>query len=471
MLAANDGVYWSSGSNFTSLSLTTDNEFGASFASWDGGSNSLVYIARGGGYQATKWDGTTATNLTASGAAAWQNDLTNPNGTHCPKAEHITSHVDRLWVAGTTEGASSYPNRLRFSHPLFPESWREDDYIDIPAGGSKITAIVPFGGHLIVFKERSVWAVYGYSEDTFQLVELSRNFGSMNGNCVAIAENGIYFYSNPEGVFFFDGRSFRDVFQQIRPLGIGSEINETASDAISMGYANGRAYLSLPSGEDVVDFADYDETGLEYDSSIRKYDGGVRATRSTNCFVYDPSIGRGAWTVYKTYDGFGLTTPTDFLDDNGNVKHVAAHPYQPYVLSIDVRENEYYDRVTSDSAQNLFESYYVTSWQDAQNVSARKFWRRPDLVMRKSEYDSVVDVTVYHDWDDTTEVKSFSVSQSGFISGASWQSWLPPDFGAEHHKTDSLGVARSVKLKFSGDTGPWALYSLTYKFNPRKIQA
>jgi hypothetical protein len=34
MLAANDGIYYSSGGNFTSLSLATSNEFGASFSSW-----------------------------------------------------------------------------------------------------------------------------------------------------------------------------------------------------------------------------------------------------------------------------------------------------------------------------------------------------------------------------------------------------------------------------------------------------
>jgi hypothetical protein len=64
MLASNDGVYHSTGGNFTSLSLTTNNEFGASFAPWDTVSTSLLYVARGAGYQMTKWNGTTTTNLT-----------------------------------------------------------------------------------------------------------------------------------------------------------------------------------------------------------------------------------------------------------------------------------------------------------------------------------------------------------------------------------------------------------------------
>lgn len=474
MLATNDGVYHSTGGNFTSLSKTTNNEFGASFSSWDREDDSFLYIARGAGYQVTRWNGTTTTDLTASGGVAgvteWQNDLTSPTGTHAPKSEHIASHADRLWVAGTTEGSSTFPNRIRFSHPLFPESWRQDDYIDVAGGGSKITAIVPFGGHLLVFKNRSVWAVYGYSEDTFQLVELSSRLGAITPNAVALADNGVYFFSNPDGMFFYDGRGFTDIFKNLRPLGIGSEINETASNAITVGWANRRVYLSLPSGDDTVATATYDDSTLDYDNSARKFDGQTQATRATTSFVYDPEVGRGAWTVYKTADDFALMTPIDFTDNSGNVFHLAIHPYQPYVLSIDRRENGSTDNITGTSVG--FDSYYVTGWQDAGNVSARKFWRRPEFVLRQETNGTSIDVQVYHDWRNVA-VKTFSISQSAFdVQSQSWQTWLDPDWGATHSKADSLGVARSVQLKLVGDAGtPWAVYGLTYKFNPRKIQA
>jgi hypothetical protein len=79
----------------------------------------------------SKWTGTTCTNLTASGGAYLAGRFTSPSGTHAPKAEFVATHVDRLWVANTTENGSSFPNRVRFSHPLFPESWRSLDFIDI----------------------------------------------------------------------------------------------------------------------------------------------------------------------------------------------------------------------------------------------------------------------------------------------------------------------------------------------------
>ena len=475
MLAANNGVYHSSGGDFTSLSLTTNNEFGASFSNWDREDDSVLYISRGAGYVVSKWDGSTVTSLTASGGAAgiteWQNNLTSPTGTHAPKSEHIATHANRLWVAGTTEGTGTYPNRVRFSHPLFPESWRQDDYIDIVGGGNKIVAIVPFGGHLIVFKQHSVWAIYGYSEDTFQVVELSNRLGAMSPRAVAVGDRNIYFFSNPDGLFAYNGTGIADLFTNIRPLSIGSEINESAVTAVTVGWCNRRVYLSLPSGDDTVDVSTYDTSSLTYDFETRKYDGQIRATKPTINFVYDESVGKGAWTAYKTADDFGLMTPMDFNDSSGNTYHVALHPYQPYMLSIDVRENGSQDNITGTPAG--FESYYVTGWQDADNVSARKFWRRPEFVMRQETDGTSLSVGVYHDWRAREVVKSFTITQTGEdIGSQSWQSWLDPDFGATHSKADSLGVARSVQLKLSGNqTDGWAVYSLTYKFNPRKIQA
>ena len=474
MLASNNGVYHSTGGNFTSLSLTTSNEFGAGFSNWDREDDSVLYIARGATYVTSKWDGSSVTSLTASGGAAgvteWQNDLTSPSGTHAPKAEHIANHADRLWVAGTTEGSSTYPNRIRFSHALFPESWREDDFIDIVGGGSKIVAMVSFGGHLVVFKKNSMWAVYGYSEDTFQVVELSNRLGAMSSRAVAVGDRNIYFFSNPDGLFAYNGNSITDLFENIRPLSIGSEINESAVNAVTVGWSNRRVYLSLPSGNDTVNVSTYDTSALTYDFETRKYDGQIRATTPTINFVYDEGVGKGAWTAYKTSDNFGLITPIDFNDGNGATYHVALHPYQPYMLTIDVRENGNRDNITGTSS--AFESYYMTSWQDGKNVSAKKFWRRPEFVLRQETDGTSLDVEVYHDWNQSDTVKSFSIVQTGLdVSVETWQSWLDPDWGASHVKSDSLGNSRAVQLKIKGNgTDGWGLYALTYKYNPRKVR-
>lgn len=450
--------------------ITSNATFGSGFATWDQETSSVLYVTNGHGFDGSKISGVTVTTLTASGTGEWQEDLTNPNGTHIPRAQLIVNHVERLWVADTIEDGDPYPNRLRFSHPLFPESWRSDDYIDIVAGGPKINAIVPFGGSLFVFKDRAIFAVYGFNEESFQVVDISRNLGAATTNCVVAAPNGIYFYSNPDGVFFFDGTEIKDVFANLRPLIIESEINEGALNGISMGWANGRLYLSMPSGDDAVNILTYDSVVEDYDEAERKYDGFVKANYPTKMFVFDPAMGKkGAWTAYRTSDGFGLISPIDFLKNDGQIEHYAVHPYEPYILSIDKRENGSTDNITG--SEENFDSYFVTNWQDAKSVSSKKFWRRPEIVFRTDTEPYTVRVDVYHDWDSYNPIKNFYLSSAEANDDGEWTSWGPPEFGANHVYADTLGLARSVKMKISATNGdPWAVYSIVYKFNPRKMK-
>jgi len=104
LLSANNVVYYSTASNFTSMSVTTTAPFGASFASWSASNQSLVYIATG--TTSYKWNGSSTTALTASGPGQFQNDYSAPTGTHMPTSRFVSSHVDRLWCAYTTEGES-----------------------------------------------------------------------------------------------------------------------------------------------------------------------------------------------------------------------------------------------------------------------------------------------------------------------------------------------------------------------------
>ena len=450
------------------LSITHNATYGASFSTWDDGATNKVYIACGHGYAGRKIVGTTVTSLTSSGTGAWQNDLTNPNGTHMPRGQLVASHNERLWVANTYENSIEYPNRVRFSHPLFPESWREDDYVDVVAGGPRITGLVPFGGFLLVFKEKAVYALYGFNEETFQLVDISRSVGAVAPNCVVSTERGVYFFSNPEGVFMFDGKELKDVFSNVRPLLIDSEISEQAVQGMSMGYANRRLYLSLPAGDDVVDILSYDSSVEAYDDDERKYNGATQAALPTRTFVYDESVGRGAWTAYQTADGFGLVNPVDFLTQDSKIVHVAAHPYQPYLVSIDVRDNGSADNITGTNV--AFESYWTTKWQDAKNVGAKKFWRRPEFIFRREVDLATVRVDVYQDWDSFVSIKNFTLTPpEADPSVGNWDSWGEPEFGASHLFADSLGLARSVKLKISAtSTSPWAVYSIVYRYNPRK---
>jgi hypothetical protein len=430
---------------------------GPSFAAWNSGTSAVLYCALGQGTsQMVKWNGSTTTALTASGTSAWQESFSSPNGTHMPRADFAATHVDRLWVASTYENGAGYSNRVRFSHPNFPESWRSADYIDIVEGGSGITALVPFAGALLVFKKHSVHAIYGYDTDTFQVVTLTSAIGATNSNCVVATERGLYMLSWPDGLFMYDGNGFVDMFAKLRPMVTLGTVNAAAADKFAVGAVNGRVWLSLPTGT----------------STVVNYN-----------YVFDPTI--QAWTRYT----FGSETRamarvTDFVTSNGTRYYLGLHPSNGYVDQLD--RYDLATDTTSGVAAN-FDSYYVTRWQDAGVVSARKMWRRPDLIVKQPTVDTNLTVRVYHDWEEAS-VKRVSIVLigAGAQNALMWRAvatepdaydgwgqapWGANAAGAQFNKAKTLGLARSVQLKISGEGGkPWGVNSISYKYIPRRVR-
>ena len=469
MISANDKVFWTANGTISSSIADTDNPYGASFAPWSVGASSFVYMACGHGEQAAKWSGTAATLLTSSGTGQWQDSYASPTGTHMPRANLAATHIDRMWVADTYENATAYPNRIRWSHPAVAESWRESDYIDVVGGGSSITALVPFGDQLLIFKKRAVFALLGYDEETFQLVPLSMEIGAQNPQCVAKSEQGVFFFSWPDGLFVFNGTGFTDLFVPLRPLLRTGEITETATDGVFVSWLDRRVWLSMPIGVDPIEEETYDQSTVTYDSSTTKYGGRVRALSATTTFVWDSTVREGgAWTRYVTGDGYGLTHGVDFVQSDGQRIPVMLHPYRPALLKT-CQEGTCQDRILGTSY--AFEAYYVTKWQDAQNSSSRKFWRRPEMVVRQTGFNTVINVDVYHDWNRSDEDRSFSVQLDARDIQGGYNSWVQPDLGSDLAKGNNLGLANSVQLKISSQgTGPWGINAISFKYNPRRVR-
>ena len=469
MIGANDNVYWTANGTVSASIATTNNPFGASFAPWAVGANSFVYIACGHGNQAYKWSGTTATALTASGTGAWQDSYASPTGTHMPKANLAATHIDRMWVADTYEDSTAYPNRIRWSHPAVAESWRESDYIDVVGGGSGITALVPFGDQLLIFKKRAVYALLGYDEDTFQLVPLSTEIGAHNPQCVAKSEQGVFFFSWPDGLFVFNGTGFTDLFVSLRPLLQTGEITETSVSGVHVSWVDRRVFVSMPLGIDPATIETYDDAGITYNDPTYKYGGNPRATTATASFVWDPTIREGgSWTKYVTGDGYGFGPATDFVQSNGERVPVAAHVYQPALLKID-QEGIHTDTIRG--TEYTFDAYYYTKWQDAESTSAKKFWRRPEMVVRQLGHDTTIDVEVYHNWNRSAYDRTFSIQLDARDIQGGFNSWVSPDLGADLAKGNNLGLANSVQLKISSDgADPWGINAISFKFNPRRVR-
>lgn len=478
MIASNSNIYYTEDGGISGTIGQSSNQYGAMFAPWTVGPDSRLYIARGHAYNGFRWNGYSTTSLTASGGVAgsteWQNSYASPTGTHMPKANLCTTHIDRLWVADTNEGSSTYPNRVRWSHPSVAESWRQEDYIDVVGGGSGITAIVPFGDQLLIFKKRAVFALLGYDEETFQLVPLTNEIGAVTPQSVAVSEQGVFFFSWPDGLFVYNGQGFTDLFTVLRPLIQAGEITEKSIDGVFVSWVDRKLMISMPLGDDPISVETYEGEiiifgeSIPYDSVEVKYGGAERSTKPTATFVWDSTIGQnGAWTKYVTGDGYGIACATNFVQPNGERVPVAAHPNQPVLLQLNI-EAEYRD--TINGTIHNFTSYYTTKWQDGGNINSRKFWRRPEMVVRQLGEDTTLNVDVYHDWDRTAADRTYQVTLDGETIQGGYESWGRPDLGADLVKGYNLGLCNSVQLKISASGIPWGINAITYKFNPRRVR-
>lgn len=445
--AITGGVFYSTGSNFSDLSIPVDSAHGPSFAAW----GDTLYIVTGG-FAPQKWNGTTKTALTPSGPT-WQNSYANPTlaGGFMPAAKHAVTHAGKIFVAGTREDNVEFPNRIRWSHPNNPENWAEQDRIDINDGGSEIRAIVVYGGHLVVFKPEGVFAVFGYDSDTFQVVEISRTVGIPTPHAVVSTERGVYFFSYPGGLMLYNGQRVVDLFEPIRPAIVNNDINSAAIDEVYVNYINRRVWVSVP----------YSETD--------------NPTYPTSVFVYDPSVSeRGAWLMFSTADGRGVAGGCTFIQKDGTTKHIAAHPTSPNVLEVDVYANAFDNISGTDS---YFVNRYRTRWLDAGSYSQKKMFRRPDVVVKQAEIASQLNMDIYADYEESVKTKSYSITVpligSGMIWGISrWgeAKWGAANLGSQIVTGRSIGLAKSIQVEFSGTAGvKWGLNSFTLKYNPRRV--
>ena len=451
--SVNGDVFWSTdGSSYASLSIPVTDSFGASFASW----GEDLYVATGSGSVAYKWDGTTTTALTASGPT-FQNSYTAPTlpAVYFPKSKHTVTHAGKVFVAATNENGIEYPNRIRWSHPNLPGNWAANDYIDINTGSVGITAIAVFSGHLVVFKSDAVFAVFGYDSDTFQVVEVSRAVGAVNPGAVATTEYGVFFYSHPDGLMLYNGEGIADLFQPLRPAIVNGFINAAATNAINVNYINRRVWVSVP----------YSET--------------TTSTTPTVSFVFDNTVNKsGAWLMFSTYDGCGLSAGLTFVQTNGTVKHIVAHPTQPYTLTVDNYGNAY-DNVTG--VDNQFTSRYRTRWFDAGSYAQNKMFRRPSLVVKQTPSASSLELVIYGNYEEAEngEMKQYTVSIPAAGGTMLWgyalwgsATWGAANPGSQVVNGRSIGLAKSIQIEFVGSPAQnWGVNSFTLKYNPRKVKA
>lgn len=426
-------------------------DLGPSMVWWGG----PLYVASGNTENVYRVHGNTAETLTVAGSSGWQNDYADPGVSLCwPKAFHAATHAGYMFVAHTVEGDDvEHPFRVRWSHPNNPTAWAENDYIDIVEGASPILALISFSDHLLIFKENSVWALYGYDSESWQVVNVTRDVGVVHKNAVAASPQGVFFLSWHKGVFFYSRDGIVEVSEQLRPM---FDVRGYSASHVWMCWMANRLWVSLP-----------------WDPDDPTLDDG-----SLSVFVFDPSI--GAWVRHTTGDGAGIGPFASAMF--GGDQHSLACARSGAWLMLLERDGAASDRYGTTTSG--FSSHFTTRWLTGDWPTLRKSWRRPDVVFKERSAAYRLRCAVYRDYDEVASVRAFNIAVGGGAEGGFWRAaedsddawggggvWGKAGAGSRIGRASNLGLARSVQVKFEGEPGAdWGIDAVVFKFVPRRFR-
>lgn len=160
-----------------------------------------------------RYDGTVVTPL----GLAWSEDIAAPTVGNMPAGRYIAWMNERMWVGNiASPDGLGLRNRLHFSHLGHPEAWRSEDYITI-GGADEITGLCALRDMLVVFKRDSTWAIQGYGEDSFRVIQVSGEIGCV-GQWHRNTDFGVVWWDKHLGVCQFNGRGVENLFEPLLPF-------------------------------------------------------------------------------------------------------------------------------------------------------------------------------------------------------------------------------------------------------------
>lgn len=465
------------GQNFVDMGITANAvPHLADFAQW----GDTVYMATGRADAAAKVVGLPAAAnlpvaLTKLGTGTYNDNYTTPTGGKFPACDLAEAHGGYMFAAGIIENGVTYPNRLRWSHPDQPEDWATQDYIDVLQGGSRITALKSFRDHLLIFKVDSVWALYGYDKDSWQLIKVSLSIGTPGIQAVTKSDSAVYFYSASarNGIYAYQGQ---DPVLISEPIKRAMDAIVTDND-VWLGWQNKRLLCSIP------------------------YDPDPEFNSHGSIMVFDPEIGGGAWVRYKPALGtiacvversdVGTELPMLVTCGCTGYAGIMRGMAAPAIAG---------DVFKPGSATVGFRNYYRTSWKHAGWPELQKSWLRPRIIARKPPGAVTVRLNTYWNYDSDTSQRShvFAVTPAGGVfwralgaadplgGGFDWgdgHKWggggaigdviVRPTAPAAASRGSSLGWARAVMLELLPEDYTkalaWAVDAIVLKYNARRF--
>jgi hypothetical protein len=299
----------------------------------------------GSGY--TTAPAVTITNANQSHAVAYVS-LTPPS-----QPIFLTTHTQRLFCASAN--TTNYPDTLFFSDILDGESWDPAGSVRVGGDGDPITGLYSwFGNKLLVFKERSIWAVDANpQEDPADWVVslISGNVGCISHRSIAAVGADVMFLARDgvRSLAQIQAGTQTDVGLPISaPIGdIMSQIDRSKYQYCDAVYWNNRYMLAVPKNLDQVQNSNYDILLENGNNLAAENDNNLVTNILHNNTVYVYHLLAKAWL--GEWDNWQVTDfiPTSFsnmgqiLMFSGAISNVENAPGQIYIFNDYIPETRF----------------------------------------------------------------------------------------------------------------------------------
>lgn len=384
-----------------------------------------------------------------------------------PIAQYVEHWNNFAWVGNTVEGGTAQKNRIRFSNANLPTQWNDLDYIDIGKGegGDYITGIVGHNDRLVIFKSNSMYALFGFDADTFQLVPISETVGSYPLSSPVSTPYGVFFWHDRKGVYLYNGDTTVWLFDKLQPAIDDGRI--AFGKAPQLAWANNKLYVSV------------------------QYNNPDTNTIEQRMFVYDPTS--NAWVLWDV----DVSVLHAHQPPNAEaVLYGACVDTTGRVVSIDGSDfpGDRYTYTGGNYVTTNIPSYFRTAWIKTKNPIVRKRWGQIRVILA-TEQTVDLDVDVYHDYDPAVERKQYTTRVDG--RGGSTSTWAADGTGTTTWQSDdgatgnatwatfgsaapvdvkklgTGGTAASIAVKIVGPTvqnAAWEVNGLAFPYISRRMR-
>ena len=407
-----------------------------------------------------RWDGATAGAPTP--------DLDGSDG-HFPCARYVATFAEHMWVAYTLEAGTYHKNRVRFSKSNDAENWTATDYLEVDVGedGDHITAIIPDADRLLVFKQNSIYAIYGFSGDTWEVRNITRTAGCREGTQPVAATAGVFFWYAEEGIYIVAYDNVAWVFERIKP---------------AMTYDVGQPAMTLDTAPSIMWFDERLWVSVDYQSDDNI--SGSSQNNRRNVFVWDPSLGpTGSWTRHDINARSLLAYRPSGAEHFG----IAVTSNITTVASFDriSKLDQNYDYDDYVGAVSEINSFYHTGWFEGNRPTFPKRWGKTRTVVL-SDNPTVIVMYVYKNYDSSTALAGYSKTMSGMDTPAVWEGgtslgdatdWQPEGTSDKYAfgRWPTIGTAQAISLRFSvsptvSTRGKWGVTSVVGMYRTRRLR-